>query len=77
MQKVFHLKTTVLPGGRIEIEDIGLEEGESIDVIIVSSSPSLKRSALDILAEAEGHRLFKTAEEVDSYLRDERDSWQR
>jgi hypothetical protein len=77
MQKVFHLKTTVLPGGRIEIEDIGLEEGESIDVIIVSSSPSLKRSALDILAEAEGHRLFKIAEEVDSYLRDERDSWQR
>ena len=77
MQKVLHLKTTVLPGGRIEIEDIGLEEGESIDVIIVSSSPSLKRSALDILAEAEGHRLFKTAEEVDSYLRDERDSWQR
>lgn len=35
------------------------------------------RSAVDILAEAPGHRLFKTVAEVDDYLRKERDAWDR
>lgn len=38
-------------------------------------TPKPKRRAADILAEAEGHRQFKTAEEVDAYIREERDSW--
>jgi len=33
------------------------------------------RPAIDILRELEGHRLFKTAEEVNQYIREERDSW--
>ena len=32
-------------------------------------------TAVDILDEAPGHLLFKSAEEVDSYLREERASW--
>lgn len=36
-----------------------------------------KRHVIDILAELPGHRLFKTAEEVDAYIREERDSWDR
>ena len=77
MQKVLHLKTTVLPGGRIELDGLELETGAPIEVIVLHSSPSPKRSALDILAESEGQRLFKTPEDVDSYLRDERESWER
>jgi hypothetical protein len=40
-----------------------------------SSDP--QRSAVDILAEAPGHRLFNSADEVDSYVRTERGAWDR
>ncbi len=77
MQKALHVRTTVLPGGKIEIVDEVLPVGESVDVVVRHSSASLQRSAVDILDEAPGHRLFKTAEEVESYLKDERASWDR
>ena len=34
-----------------------------------------KSSAWEILQEAEGHQLFKSADEVDQYLQQERDAW--
>ena len=77
MEKALHIRTTVLPGGKIEIVDHELPVGESVDVIVSQSSSSERRSAVDILAEAPGHRLFKTGEEVASYLKDERESWDR
>ena len=77
MQKALHLKTTVLPGGKIEIVDQALPVGESVDVVVSQSPESAGRSAVDILAEAPGHLLFKTAEDVESYLKEERDSWDR
>ena len=77
MQKALHIRTTVLPGGKIEIVDRELPVGESVDVVVRHSSVSVQRSAIDILNEAPGHRLFKTAEEVESYLKDERTSWDR
>jgi Fe2+ transport system protein FeoA len=129
MGKVMHQKTTVLPGGKIEIIDIDLPVGESVEVVVSlpsvpagepievevlnplegepievevlnplegepievevlnplegepievevrNPSESTRRSAVDILDEAPGHLLFKSAEEVDSYLREERASW--
>lgn len=75
MQRALHLKTTVLPGGKIEIVDQSLPVGESVDVVVSQSADSEGRSAVDILAEAPGHLMFKTAEEVSSFLKDERDSW--
>ena len=36
-----------------------------------------RRSMIDLLAEWEGQRLFKTSAEADAYLREERDSWER
>jgi hypothetical protein len=79
MRAALHLKTTVLPGGKIEIVDQELPAGESVDVIVLLSvSPaSVRRSALDILAEAPGQRLFKTAADVDAYLQHEREAWER
>lgn len=72
------IQTTVQPGGRIEVVDPELPVGQPVEVIILSSNGTRrKRSALDILAESPGHRLFKTAEEVDAYIREERDSWDR
>ena len=81
MQKALHLKTTVLPGGRIEIVDHDLSEGETVDVVVTpSASPAAsppRRSAVDILAEGPGQRLFKTAADVDSHIQAERESWER
>ncbi len=34
MQKALHIRTTVLPGGKIEIVDPELPVGESVDVVV-------------------------------------------
>ena len=39
------------------------------------SPGALGRSAVDILDEAPGQRLFKTGQDVESYVKDERTSW--
>ncbi len=75
MQKAIYLKATVLPEGKIEIKDTGLKEGESVDVIVMHSETSSRRSALDILREGPGQRLFKSAADVEEYLQSERASW--
>ena len=77
MQKALHIKTKVLPGGRIEIVDQDLPVGKAVDVVVRHASVSVQRSAVDILAEAPGHRVFKTAKDVELFLRDERASWDR
>ena len=79
MRAALYLQTTVLPGGKIEIVDQELPAGEPVEVIVLLSTvpASVSRSALDILAEAPGHRLFKSAAEVDAYLRHEREAWER
>ena len=75
MRETLHLKATVLPGGKIEIRNGALREGESVEIVILRSETTGRRSILDILAEAPGKTMFQTAEEVDSYIRSERDSW--
>lgn len=79
MQNSLHVKATVLPGGKMEVTDQALPSGEEVDVIILlpPTSAGVRRSALDILAEAPGQRLFKAADEVDDYLKKEREAWDR
>ena len=77
MQKALHIRTTVLPGGKIEIVDPELPVGESVDVVVSQSSASAGRSAVDILAEAPGHLVFKTAADVAAYLAEEKEAWGR
>ncbi len=36
----------------------------------------MTKSITDVLAETPGHLAFQSAEEVDAYLRDERDAWE-
>tara|TARA_Y100001934_G_C12048935_1_gene629810 strand:- start:443 stop:649 length:207 start_codon:yes stop_codon:yes gene_type:complete len=68
-----------LPGGKIELTDPDLPGGEAVDVFVLlpDDASSSRPSAVDILAQFPGQRLFKTAEEVEAHLRDERDSWDR
>jgi hypothetical protein len=78
MQAALHLKTTVLPGGKVEVIDQTLPAGTAVDVIILlpTAPDTENRSAVDILAEASGQRLFKTAADVARYLQRERDAWE-
>ena len=77
MQKSLHIKTTVLPGGKIEIVDRELPVGESVDVVVRHVTSPARRSAVDVLGEAPGQRVFKTAADVESFLKHERASWDR
>lgn len=72
-----HVTTTVLPGSRIEITAPGLKEGEPVDVLLFPRQAAASHSVLEIIDSLEGHRLFQTPEEVDEYLRVERESWDR
>jgi hypothetical protein len=51
------------------------EKPVKVVLLAADEVPSPRRSALDILAQAPGHRLFHTAAEVDAHLRAERDAW--
>ena len=50
MQNALHLKTTVLPGGRIEVADQAFPAGEEVEVIVLlpASPTATRRSAVDI-----------------------------
>ncbi len=83
-QTAMYLKTTVLPGGNLDLTSLKLPYGETVEIfVLLPQSPAMvtlsaaKPSALEILAQAPGHRLFQTAAAVASYLQEERESWER
>jgi antitoxin component of MazEF toxin-antitoxin module len=79
MESAVRIETTVLPGNRIEVSSSRLVEGDQVEVTIVNvtKSPKKRRSVLDILETTTHKPLFKSAEEVDQYLENERNSWER
>jgi len=79
MQSALHITTKVLPGGKLEITDPELRVGEPVDVFLVLPEPPARprRSALEIIEALQGRRVFQTPQEVNKYLQEERDSWDR
>ena len=82
MNAAYHMTTIVLPGRKIEVPTPELPEGESVDVVVIRKSAGTAaqktgRSIFDIIAGLKGHRLFQTPKEVDRYINEERDSWDR
>jgi hypothetical protein len=78
MARAVQRATVVQPDGTIAIRVPELAPGQRVRVTVeLEPMPSQSRSALAVLAELPGHRLFQTAEEVDAYLRAERDAWDR
>ena len=75
MQKSLHLKATVQPGGKIEIVDSQLPVGKSVEVVVWPSPEPSSQSVHQIISKSPGGLLFKTAGEVDDYIREERASW--
>ena len=79
MQTALRLIGTVQPGGRVEVSSPQLPSGKAVEVIVLfpQEAEVTRHSVADILAEAPGHLAFQTAEEVEAYLREEHDSWER
>ncbi|MYE54406.1 MAG: hypothetical protein F4X34_04315 [Chloroflexi bacterium] len=77
MQKSLHVRTTVLPGGKIEIANDELPVGQTVDVVVSHLSVPVGRSIMEILNSGPERRLFQTADEVRAYLEQEKASWDR
>ncbi|GMU21599.1 MAG: hypothetical protein AMXMBFR13_16910 [Phycisphaerae bacterium] len=77
MTRAIKTTATVLEGGRVEVVAPELLPGANVEVIVLQEDPAQLPSINEVLRDYPGGRLFKTAEEVDAYIREERDSWDR
>ena len=89
MNAALHIRTTVLPGKRIEVSAPELPEGTAVDVFLVlptqptilsPDAPPRFGSVLDFLEslpKSPSPRAFATWEEYEKHLQAERDSWDR
>jgi hypothetical protein len=80
MQTTLHIETTVLPGNRVEFSAPELPEGTRVEVTVtVPSQPVPARmSMIEFLKTLPPRPLvFKTAAEIDEYLQEERNAWDR
>ena len=80
MPTTLRVQTTVLPGHRLEVSAPELPEGAKVEVIVVlpeNTQPRF-RSALEFLQSLPaGPRAFKSWDEYERHLQEERDSWER
>ena len=78
MQKALHVRTTVLPVGKVEFNSPELEARQTVELVVLLHESTAKgRSIMEILNSGPEQRLFKTAKEVDDYIAEERASWER
>jgi hypothetical protein len=77
MQAALRITTKVLPGNKVEIQLPPGSVGEEVEifVIIPEKKQPKKRNVLEILEEIHKHGPFRTVEEIDRDLQQERDSW--
>lgn len=73
------IRAVVKSGGKIEVVAPELKEGQAVEVIIEAENAGTPRprTIQDVLAQCDGRRAFKNAAEVDAYIREERDAWDR
>jgi hypothetical protein len=65
------------PDGTIAVRVPELAAGQRVRVLIELEESIRIGHAIDVLAEVSGHRLFKSADEVDAYIQAERAAWER
>jgi hypothetical protein len=77
MTLAVHLRTTILPGHRIEITSPELPEGRNASVFVLLEEPEIaKRPLWEVIGDYPGGQVFQSAEQVDAYLKAERESWE-
>jgi hypothetical protein len=72
-----HRDAVVAPDGTIAIHVPELAPGRRVRVTIEQESTMPQRHAIDMLETTIGHGSFTTVEDVDAYVRTERDAWDR
>lgn len=78
MATEIRIKTVVLPGNKIEVSTPQLVPGQEATVVVLVDEPLLVAPhVIDILRPLAGHRLFQHTDEVEHYLREEREAWDR
>ncbi|HEY7984502.1 MAG TPA: hypothetical protein VID73_10050 [Ktedonobacterales bacterium] len=78
MATVIQREAVVGPDGKIEVDAHELTPGQRVTVTIQPEElPVRNLHMIDLIEQSPGQRLFRTAEEVDEYIRQERDSWER
>ncbi|MDB5057404.1 MAG: hypothetical protein JWO59_876 [Chloroflexi bacterium] len=77
MTNLLQRDAVVGPDGTIEVPVPELAPGQRVRVTVELALAGPSGRAIDVLAQASGHRLFKTASEVDAYIRAEREAWDR
>ncbi len=76
MIQAFRDRVTVQPGGTIEVSHPELPAGASAEVIVMIESALASVPPLtDLIGKGKG--CFASAEDVDAFIRRERDSWER
>ena len=77
IQSAFRITTKVLPGNKVEVELPPGSEGQEVTVFVVLPDRlhPPKGNVLKLLEEAHRHQVGMTAEQVDEYLKKERESW--
>jgi hypothetical protein len=78
--ETIELTTTVLPGGRLEVVDSRLHEGDSVQVLLKPMSRVVPPGddPMDAIMDAPlppERRSFRTSEELEAYLEEERNAW--
>jgi hypothetical protein len=80
MAKAIKIKTTVLPGHRIEVTDPELTVGQVAEVIVLVEEAAGKKrtSMLDFIASLpERHHTPEEWAQIEAELQADRDSWDR
>ncbi|MGB3294135.1 MAG: hypothetical protein WBB01_14200 [Phormidesmis sp.] len=71
-------QATVQPGGIVAVRSDKLPEGATVEVVVLIDSNQVeskpKKKLVDFIGAAKGS--FANADEVDAYIREERDSWE-
>jgi hypothetical protein len=77
MGTIVQITTTVREDGSIEVRAPGLTPGQQVTVSIATADEERRTGPhiLDAVASLHGHRIFTSAEEVDAFIRGERDAW--
>ena len=60
---------------KVEFASPELKVGHTVDVVALHESNATGHSIMEILNSGPEHRLFQTAEEVKTYLAEEKASW--
>lgn len=77
MQSALHITTKVLLGGKVELQLPPESVGDEIEIFVVlpEKKKTTPQSVLDFFEDIHRHGPFRTGEEIDRDLQEERNSW--